>query len=70
MWQTAGLTPPAPTPPTGTRPETLAHRLEPEDVLVAADRCIEADYYLAPRVYLPMIVSSLLHDLGKVVNPK
>ena len=39
-------------------------------MLVAADRCIEADYHVARRVYLPMILSSLLHDLGKVVNPK
>ena len=70
LWQTAGLTPPCPDPADRHAVETLAHRLEPEDVLVAADRCIEADYYLAHRVYLPMIVSSLLHDLGKVVNPK
>ena len=39
-------------------------------MLIAADRCIEADYYLARRVYLPLILSSLLHDLGKVINPK
>ena len=70
LWQTAGLAPPCPDPADRHAVETLAHRLEPEDVLVAADRCIEADYYLARRVYLPMIVSSLLHDLGKVVNPK
>jgi DNA polymerase-3 subunit delta' len=68
LWQTAGLAPPCPDPADRLAVETLARRLEPEDVLVAADRCIEADYYLARRVYLPMIVSSLMHDLGKVIN--
>jgi DNA polymerase III subunit delta' len=70
LWQTAGLEPPCPDPADRRAAEILAHRLEPEDVLVAADRCIEADYYLARRVYLPMILSSLIHDLGKVVNPR
>jgi DNA polymerase-3 subunit delta' len=70
LWQTAGLAPPCPDPADRLAVETLARRLEPEDVLVAADRCIEADYYLARRVYLPMIVSSLMHDLGKVINPR
>jgi DNA polymerase-3 subunit delta' len=70
LWQTAGLAPPCPDPHDRHAVQTLAQRLEPEDVLVAADRCIEADYYLERRVYLPLIFSSLLHDLGKVVNPK
>jgi DNA polymerase-3 subunit delta' len=70
LWQTAGLAPPCPDPDDRRAVETLSQRLEPEDVLVAADRCIEADYYLARRVYLPLILSSLLHDLGKVVNPR
>ncbi len=70
LWQTAGLEPPCPDPDDRRAVQTLAHRLEPEDVLIAADRCIEADYYLARRVYLPLILSSLLHDLGKVVNPR
>ena len=70
LWQTAGLAPPCPDPADRHAAEMLANRLEPEDVLIAADRCIEADYFLARRVYLPMIISSLVHDLGKVVNPK
>ena len=70
LWQTAGLAPPCPDPADRRAVEMLSQRLEPEDVLVAADRCIEADYYLARRVYLPLILSSLMHDLGKVVNPR
>jgi DNA polymerase III subunit delta' len=70
LWQTAGLAPPCPDPADRRAVELLSQRLEPEDVLVAADRCIEADYYLARRVYLPLILSSLMHDLGKVVNPR
>ena len=70
LWQTAGLAPPCPDPADRQAAEILAHRLEPEDVLIAADRCIEANYYLTRRVYLPMILSSLVHDLGKVINPR
>ncbi len=70
LWQTAGLAPPCPDVADRRAVEMLAHRLEPEDVLVAADRCIEADYHLARRVYLPLVLSSLMHDLGKVINPK
>ncbi len=70
LWQTAGLAPPCPDPDDRRAVHVLAQRLEPEDVLIAADRCIEADYYLARRVYLPLILSSLFHDLGKVINPR
>jgi DNA polymerase-3 subunit delta' len=70
LWQTAGLAPPCPDPDDRKAVQTLARRLEPEDVLIAADRCIEADYYLSRRVYLPLILSSLFHDLGKVLNPR
>ena len=46
-----------------------AERLDPEDVLLLADRCVEADYHVQRRLYMPLILGSLLHDLGKVVNP-
>ena len=52
------------------RASVLAHRLDPEDVFVLADRCIEADYHVGRNVYLPLIFDSLMHDLAKVINPK
>ena len=58
------------TPQSSVAAQILAHRLEPEDVLIAADRCIEADYYLSLRVYSPMMLSSLVHSLRKVLNHK
>ena len=70
LWQTAGLAPPCPDPADRRAADALAARLEPEDVLVLADRCIEADYHLARRLYMPLILESLMHDLGKVVNPR
>ena len=70
LWQTAGALPPCPDVDDRRAVHTLAHRLEPEDVLIAADRCIEADYFLSRRVYLPLVLNSLMHDLGKVVNPR
>ncbi len=53
LWQTAGLAPPCPDPADRRAAEILAHRLEPEDVLIAADRCIEADYYLRAGCICP-----------------
>jgi DNA polymerase III subunit delta' len=70
LWQTAGIEAPCPDPDDRKATAALARRLEPEDVFVAADRCIEADYHLARRLYLPLIVSSLVHDLGKVINSR
>ncbi len=68
LWQTAGLAPPAPTPTTAAPPSRLAERLEPEDVFVLADRCVQADYHVQRRLYMPLIVESLMHDLGKTIN--
>jgi DNA polymerase-3 subunit delta' len=47
---------------------SLAGRLEPEAVIRAAERCIEADYHLRRRLYLPLIISSLMHDVGQTIN--
>ena len=60
--------PPLPRPADRQAVHALARRLEPEDVLVLADRCIEADYHVQRRLYMPLILESLMHDLGKVIN--
>ena len=68
LWQTAGLTPPCPDAADQRCAVALAGRLEPEDVFVLADRCVLADYHVQRRLYMPLIVESLLHDLGKQIN--
>jgi DNA polymerase III subunit delta' len=68
LWQAAGLAPPCPDPDDGRAVVTLAHRLDPEAVLVLADRCLEADYHVARKAYMPLILDSLMHDLGKLIN--
>jgi DNA polymerase-3 subunit delta' len=70
LWQTAGLAPPCPGPDDCRAALTLARRLEPEDVFVLADRCLEADYHVQRRLYLPLILSSLMHDLGTRINAR
>ena len=70
LWQTAGLAPPSPDPADRRAIAALADRLGPEDVLVLADRCLEADYQIARKANLPLILDSLAHDLGKLVNPR
>jgi DNA polymerase-3 subunit delta' len=68
LWQTAGLVAPCPDAADRSAVDSIARRLEPEDVFVLADRCIEADYHVQRKLYVPLIVESLLHDLGKLIN--
>jgi DNA polymerase-3 subunit delta' len=68
LWQTAGLAPPCPDPDDRRAALALSSRLEPEDVFVLADRCLEADYHIHRRLYMPLVLGSLLHDLGKRIN--
>jgi DNA polymerase III subunit delta' len=68
LWQTAGLAPPCPDDADRKAAIMLAQRLEPEDVFVLADRCVLADYHVQRRLYMPLIVESLTHDLGKLIN--
>ena len=70
LWQTAGLEPPCPDPADRMAVQAIAERLEPEDVFVLADRCLDADYHLDRNLYLPVVLESLFHDLGRIINPK
>lgn len=70
LWQTAGLMPPSPDPADRRAAASLAERLEPEDVFVLADRCLEADYQIARKAYMPLIVESLCADLGRLLAPR
>jgi DNA polymerase-3 subunit delta' len=70
LWQTAGLEAPCPDPGDRQAAHALAARLEPEDVFVLADRCLQADYHLERNVYLPLVLESLFHDLAKLANPR
>ncbi len=56
LWQTAGLAPPCPDAADRRAVAALADRLEPEDVFVLADRCLEADYHVHRRLYMPLIL--------------
>jgi DNA polymerase III subunit delta' len=68
LWGTAGLVAPCPDAADRKAARTLGERLEPEDLLVLADRCVEADYQVRRKLYVPLILESLMHDLGKLIN--
>ncbi len=68
LWQTAGVEPPSPDEADRAAIAFLASRLEPEDVFVMADRCIEADYEVRRNASRAMIFESLAHDLGAILN--
>jgi DNA polymerase III subunit delta' len=68
LWQTAGLEPPSLDSGDRQAIAVLAERLEPEDVFVLADRCLDADLQIQRNAYLPLIPESLAHDLGTFIN--
>jgi DNA polymerase-3 subunit delta' len=68
LWQTAGLAPPCPDLDDRRAVEDLAARLDPEAVLVLADRCLEAARHVRRNAYMPLVLASLLHDLGEMIN--
>ncbi len=68
LWQTAGLAPPCPDDADRRAAELLASRLEPEDVLVLADRCLEAEYHIQRKLALNLTLESLTHDMGRLIN--
>ncbi len=70
LWQTAGLTPPSPDPADLQTVAELGSRLEPEDVFLLAERCLEADYQIQRNAYMPLILESLARDLGRQINPR
>jgi DNA polymerase-3 subunit delta' len=70
LWQTAGLAPPGPRPQDPHPPTPQARPHQPEDAFILADRCLQADYYIQRRLALNLILESLLHDLGKVINTR
>ncbi len=69
LWQTAGLEAPCPDPADRRAAQVLGNRLEPEDVFVLADRCLEATYHLQRNLYMITVLESLFHDLAQSVNP-
>ncbi len=68
LWQTAGLEPPSPDPADRRAAVSLAERLEPEDVFLLADRCLEADYQIRRKANLPLILEALSADLGRLLG--
>ena len=68
LWQTAGLEPPAPDPADRRSAAELAGRVEPEDVFLLAERCLEAEYHLRRRAYLPVILEALTRDLDRFLD--
>jgi DNA polymerase-3 subunit delta' len=70
LWGTAGLEPPCPDAADRNAIHALANLLDPEDVLVLADRCLQAEYHIERKLYMSLVLESLMHDLGKVINAR
>jgi DNA polymerase-3 subunit delta' len=68
LWQTAGLESPSPDPADRRAAAEVARRLDPEDVFVLADRCLEADYQVRRKAHLGLILEALMNDVGRVVG--
>ena len=69
LWETAGLAAPTPDATDRQTAALLAERLEPEDVFLLAERCMEADYHIRRKLYMPLILTSLVVDLARLTHP-
>jgi DNA polymerase-3 subunit delta' len=69
LWETAGLQAPSPDAADRHAASALAQRLEPEDVFLLAERCLEADYHIRRKLYMPLIVTALTADLARTLQP-
>ena len=70
LWSTAGLQPPSQDPDDHKAAVDLATALPPEDVFLLAERCLDADYQIQRNAYMPLILESLMRDLGTLINHK
>jgi DNA polymerase-3 subunit delta' len=68
LWQTAGLDAPSPDPDDRRAAAAIASRLEPEDVFLLAERCMEAEYHLRRHAYRPLILDALCRDLARLIS--
>ena len=66
MFEAAGLVPPSPDPDDRAAVAALTNRLEPEDAFLLAERCLQAEYHLKRRVYLPVLLEAFTRDLGRL----
>ena len=39
-------------------------------MFVLADRCFAGDYHLQRNLYMPVVLESLFHDLGRLIGPR
>jgi DNA polymerase-3 subunit delta' len=70
LWQTAGLLPLSTDPADRRAVADLAARLEPDDVFLLIDRCLDADHHIQRKAYPPLIFDALTRDLGRFINGK
>jgi DNA polymerase-3 subunit delta' len=68
LWQTIGSDPPCADESDRRAAGALAVRLHPEAVVAAAERCLEASYHVQRRLYMPLILASLMRDLGRLIK--
>lgn len=69
LWQTAGQIPPSPDLDDRKAALELGRLLSPELASRLIERCLDADYHIARKAYLPLVFDSLLHDLAALLEP-
>jgi DNA polymerase-3 subunit delta' len=69
LWQSAGQIPPSHDPDDRKAALELGRRLSPESASRLIERCLDADYHIARKAYLPLVFDALMHDLSDVLRP-
>jgi DNA polymerase-3 subunit delta' len=69
LWQVDHVAPPGIDPAELTQARNLAARVGPRGLERAIARCVEADYHVHRKAYMPLVLEAFLHDLGAALNP-
>jgi DNA polymerase-3 subunit delta' len=70
LHEAAGLSAPSPDAADRRAAAALARRLEPDDVFLLAERCLDADVQIRRRAYLPLILEALTSDLCRLIHER
>lgn len=70
LFRTAGLEPPCPDPDDQACVDALAECLDPEEALILADRCLEAEARIERMANLGLVLETWTQDLSKFVDPQ
>lgn len=68
LWELSGLTTPGTDPDDRRAASRLGEQVTPEATFQLLERCLEAEYHITRKAYLPLVFEGLTHDLEALMR--